>query len=80
MKLANPIAEGAKAVAATDKMDMHDWSARGVAKNAMYAWSANVHAQTAKAKADAILFPEMQPFAQAGSAFGDQLSKWGSYI
>ena len=79
-KLADPIEEGRKTVKTANKIDLHDWSARGIAKNTLYGYSTNAHAVTTKLKADSLLVSGFEPLAQVGSHWGDQLSQWGDRI
>ena len=51
----NPLDSFKDAKSNYDKIDLHDWSARGMAKNALHAYSGNFHAAAGKMKADSAL-------------------------
>jgi len=86
MKVANvakqvgdPVTEAGKTKDSYDKVNLNDWSAKGVAKNTFHGYSGNFHAAATHMKAaniaslgtfSAALIPAAQGFSAVGDAFG----------
>ena len=82
-QVGDPIKEVEKAKGSYDKINMNDWSASGVGKNAARAYSGNFHAASGHMKAANIatlgaFSGALLPASNAFSAVGDGIGKVGN--
>ena len=82
-QVGDPVAEAEKAKNTYDKIDMHDWSAKGMAKNYLTGVAGNAHVAAAHMKGANIATlgagsGALLPASAAFSFAGDKLSQLAS--